>query len=848
MKNILGQKEFRQLKELKSMNENMDFSNRIGWSDCLVGRAVNKFFSFVTKNIYIGILKKLKSELDDQYLKGIIIAVAKNGVEVKSDKSQLADINIILINKNDDNYIINVSELPSSNGETMTYKFEIPKNSIDDFKAKITTDENSTWVYENQNNPEFIEDLKENFEIDVTAENGTTKIKAKVEISEVLATSPQKVEEPKPEENKEIAKYEVMKELDYNKQIQMIQKFVGEFKKECAKENDYALMIRISKALQKESEQIGNMLSIVSNIAQPSDKIAIYKENPENYKKYAELLKSLSEELKNKAETIDEEKKKKKELNDEEIEQIINKAGKISLEESDNYFKEISSIYKETYNKLKDDERKEKLKKSYKRASKSLHPDTRKNYTDEQRFNDYTAFKNLVSTINEALNSNYDELLIENAFYNFEKEYETNEKVGMNQSKQFSQSKVKNLFTGKDRKKLENYKEQLSKYYDIDINKIDPNDLAKKFDENPELRKSAIDNVNKEALKEIALRAAWIYDREKYKDQNNNHYSRVNFTTTHTDAAKLKNTWLKLISKSKSAFSPFFSETNNFPESLDPIALMNSDEKFRTTWSQYSVADSNKHSNLSSNSRYLNKNPELDNKMKLVSQSLSDQQYGLISFKPKKSDKNYVLVVQKLEKSNLHIFKYIGIYDFNKIQSEIAKETDPKKIKQIIQKYNYSGYDLYSKKITDNAELSFFKDLYDAFRPTKYNLFVKKTGYVNGTDKLGTFFIFKDNPHSGPKKMFQINVIGDDKYITKSTWICKIDSKNWKVVDYEDYKNLNDTNYSQYQFNFLFEDTFKINDKDYWITSKMDILRDDKTTKMLKDDVLNHIYSTFNKI
>ena len=845
MKNILGQKEFKQLKNLQQIKESMDFSNRIGWSDCLVGRAVNKFFSFITKNIYLSILKRLKSELDDQYLKGIVIAVAKNNVTLKADKSQLAAVDIVLMHKKDANYIVNVYEIPSSNGETMTYKFEIPKNSIGDFKAQITSDENSTWIYDNQNNPEYIEDLKENFEIDVTAENGTTKMKVKVEISEVLAALPPKVEEPKPEEKKELAKYEVMNELDYNKQIQMIQKFVGEFKKECAKENDYALMIRISQALYKESEQVGNMLSIVSNIAEPSDKIAIYKENSENYKKYVEMLKSLADELKNKAETINEEKKQKKELSDEEVEQIINKAGKITLEDADEYFKEISSIYTKLSKKFTG-EKKTKLQDAYRETTKSLHPDTKKQYSDEERFNNYTTFKNLVTTLNEAVNNNYDELLIEKAFYDFEKEI--NEKVNIDQSKQFKQNKVKNLFTSKDRKKLEKDKEQLSKYYDIDINKINPDDLAKKFDENPNLRKSAVNNVNKEALKEIALRASWIYDIEKYKDQNNTHYSRVNFTTTQTDAAKLKNTWLQLISKSKAAFSPFFSETNNFPESLDPIALMNSDETFRRSFNQYGKKEADNNSNLSEKGRLNDINPKLDNKMKLVSQKLSDSQYGLISFKPKKSDKSFVLVVQKIEKSNLHIFKYIGIYDFKKIQSEIAKETDPNKIKEIIQNYNYSGSDMYTKKITDTTELNFFRDLYNAFRPTKYKLFTDKTGYVDGTDKLGTFFIFKDNPHTGDKNMYQLNIIGDSGYNTKSTWICKINKNDWKVIDYTDYKEFNEKNYTQYQFNFYFEDTFRITDKSFWITNRMDVSRDEKTTNMIKDDVLNHISSTLSKL
>ena len=63
----------------------------------------------------------------------------------------------------------------------------------------------------------------------------------------------------------------------------------------------------------------------------------------------------------------------------------------------------------------------------------------------------------------------------------------------------------------------------------------------KRFIDDAELRKDAIELVNKEALKEIALRAQWMYDDEKYKDKRSDIYSRINFTTMGSDMSKLKN-------------------------------------------------------------------------------------------------------------------------------------------------------------------------------------------------------------------------------------------------------------------------------------------------------------------
>jgi hypothetical protein len=101
MKNLFGQKEFRQLKEIQMITESMDFSNKIGWSDCLIGRAVNKLFSFVAKSTYMIVLKRLQNKLGDEYLKAAFLAMSKSGIEIKEGKNALAIASIALQNKND---------------------------------------------------------------------------------------------------------------------------------------------------------------------------------------------------------------------------------------------------------------------------------------------------------------------------------------------------------------------------------------------------------------------------------------------------------------------------------------------------------------------------------------------------------------------------------------------------------------------------------------------------------------------------------------------------------------------------------------------------------------------------
>jgi hypothetical protein len=77
MRNIIGQKDFiNKYKNVVSIYETadpgMDFSNRTGWSQSLVGRALNKTFSFISKKAYMLVLNSLKKRLDDEYMRALL--------------------------------------------------------------------------------------------------------------------------------------------------------------------------------------------------------------------------------------------------------------------------------------------------------------------------------------------------------------------------------------------------------------------------------------------------------------------------------------------------------------------------------------------------------------------------------------------------------------------------------------------------------------------------------------------------------------------------------------------------------------------------------------------------------
>lgn len=77
-----------------------DFSNRVGWSESLVGRMFNKVFSFGSKNIHKILLERLKNNLQAEYMKGVLIALSKQGVAVEdvTDSNSLS-VDVYIINK-----------------------------------------------------------------------------------------------------------------------------------------------------------------------------------------------------------------------------------------------------------------------------------------------------------------------------------------------------------------------------------------------------------------------------------------------------------------------------------------------------------------------------------------------------------------------------------------------------------------------------------------------------------------------------------------------------------------------------------------------------------------------------
>ena len=100
MKNLLGKNEFKQLRRLDTYDAlyeaeggggGMDFSNRTGWSQSLVGRAVNKIFSAGKIAAQMIVLKRLKNALDDEYMNGLLLTMKQYNVNKQEAITEKTD-------------------------------------------------------------------------------------------------------------------------------------------------------------------------------------------------------------------------------------------------------------------------------------------------------------------------------------------------------------------------------------------------------------------------------------------------------------------------------------------------------------------------------------------------------------------------------------------------------------------------------------------------------------------------------------------------------------------------------------------------------------------------------------
>ena len=931
MKHILGKNEFKQLKQLSLIVESgMDFSNKVGWSDCLVGRFVNKLFSFAAKNAYNVILNRLKVKIDDQFLKAILLAMYKyNQVIPESEKSAEASIEIDIISNENENEKLNVNVVDNFN-------FNIRIKTIEElkkWKTNITSPKKSTWQINDLGVGEQLDPLVEIIHIKVTAENGTTtsdytllvnigddetkdnntdceimlykkgqdvpesfqdmdkktktytyrvKDLSKYEVVCIPKSEQAKVEpverQPATEEIKfnvtaadeqtksewickmyikgetekvqtpkqtSVQKFKVMTEYSGDAQFQVIEEFLKTFKAECVLYNEYGIIITISKALKQESEKLVELVANLKKVENPSTEIAKFVENIANYESHITKLNEYSNKMVEKANTISEDKRK--EISQEEYSQF--KTGTIGVDEIDKYREIIENIYKkfkENENKYNKETRNQ-INNAYNVGILAFQSETAKNSTDSQRYYVYSGFKKMEEVLMNESNTitAYDNMIIEKYTTDIINEASVTKAVGGSDS-------IKNIlgqYTSSDK---EGFKDAMAKYGKVKYDQIDPEKLMLLFSENIKLREEAVKMVDKEALKEIALRAQWIYDTTKYTDKRNTAYTRVNWTVTDSDAARLENTWKKLITKSKSAYRTFFDDENGvFPKTLDPIWLINNDEDFRKKFDSYSSNDASKKTGLGNTTNLNPPDPGLLKKIKLtLTGTLADGQFGVVVFRPLDNFTNDLcMVVQKsIQKKSgtnrthdLHAWKFVGLFNYNEIYNKVKDLTDETQIQETIKSNNYSGLELI-KKIADADMKRNVTALYDVFRPSQNVTFKNATNptYVytpsGSGDKLATYFITTQNVHSSNKNFIQLNVVKSKNNNNQiNSYITKTKSDSIVVNGYVDVKNSPDDDKHLYQFKFNVSDVMLMESTatGFWGVS---ISNEDEKTKMFTEN------------
>lgn len=741
MKNILSKEEFKhKLNEAeggmsRGASGGLDFSNRTLWSQSLIGRGVNKLFSFVKRSIDIQILKGLKSELEDEYLKAIFIALKKLGKkpeditaneEKKEEFNNEATKEINKLEKEG-----NIVALPAHKEEEV--KKEVKKISVVKFVEKDTADETI------KNQISFINSYKDQISSEQLSDDSKkllTGIKAQLEqeISRLSGntTALTVVGDMKKKVEEIINKTKTEKEGESEEELK--KKYTEEFLEE--KRNEY------EKA-----------------------KNALIQNFPKEKKRIIHTFESMKH-LTTKSSVF-------------EIRNAINAI--------DNFIKKFETVQKENY----------------------------------YLFNKY-----------------YSE------FLNETKSYQNYEKI--NESK-VGKIELKKLFGHK----RETDQEFLKVFGKQKLEELDFDKLVEIFSD-PENNTVLRNSVNKEALKEIQIKAEWLYDTEKWKDARDDVYSRVNWSTTHPDMKKLESSWKKMVANVKAAYNPIFSagtttkseggtvvKTGNFPQELDPIALVNSDKNFRQNFRQYGE-NGDYTRGLKYTSETSKKTPsDITTGLKLteVKNGLPDNNLGILVIKTT-TKKTAGILVYKFKIDNAHCWVFCGLIDYE----NLAKESNGKNyddVKNLIKQYTYSE----AGQITDDE----LKKLFLVLRPLN-----KDYGITIDSGKLFEILVASQNAYSpADNNPNSKNFIQCSIYNNSNAWISETNSQESTTkLNIEKVIDINKIDQSKkdiYKIYFKICEVFSIRTKEDWIKpeklGKIEECMSWDITKNSIDEINNKIFN-----
>lgn len=489
-----------------------------------------------------------------------------------------------------------------------------------------------------------------------------------------------------------------------------------------------------------------------------------------------------------------------KTIDDNRYEEIIKtKTYKTSEEiekEANALFQELTDEY-ETALKIVGGEKTEKgaaIKKAYRNFSQTTHPDkvtTKEKLEDAKKsVKDFKQKLITISNSNESTSSkSFNECI--NEMYNI-----TNllsEKLGNNTTTKIMSSKLSNIIRTGD-KSID------KEYGDINVLDFDPYKALSEMDSETQkkFRLDLIANVNKEKLKEYQLKAEWIYDEDKYKDKRNDVYSRINWTTTGPDQNKLKNKWFQMLASVKAQYVHLFSATGDFPQNLDPPALVNGDKKFRDLWNNTPTEQ------IQNGMPSAVKNPIIsDDSAKSISikkvTKIPNGNYALLDCESTTKDgrKPFGLIVYKTDlDNNVKSFQPVAICDIQDIlksckELDIDSDADLSVIKENIEKYTHT---------IKNPNLDKCEDIYVRI----FNTFLQNPDSIKSEHKIRT--LLRKEEVSGSENqysfVYMINTIDNGTKI-KKTYIINYKKDKYdetKLVEYTD----NMTFSKEYSYKYLF--------------------------------------------
>ena len=605
MKNIISQKKFKELYIDKKINDNilfkdrlnesMDFSNNTGFSTSLIGRIINKTFSFAAKYVDYAKLSKFGDEFRNELEKALLYAssvinisdnqtttatTTKTTTKTKTTNTDDDIFNIVY------NVVVYIIFMSISHGRYL------PSIAIKTLKLNKKQQENLKDIYDvvKINELHKLDKISKNETIDNISDNMS-------DITDII-----------------MFKKSNNMEENIKTQIMSIKSVVNKINPSELSETDMKAIPIIIKKLEEEKKIL---------------------KSDDNKKTIDLLLNKLKEIIKNKeVKNLTEEELKSK-LNDYVV--FLDNYKNTIIKILENYFKKISIWYNKEVDGKKINY---KYKNLYRELVVMLHPDKIKNNTVLQNIqnlqkvkeilkreniiletinikkylSDYMIFEatDLVKVTSTDLNTNDnnknindDEIKskITDLIITFSKEQKEEILNYFNNRKQETINDFDIKINNSDKQEvkdfIKNIKKNTTTTNNSSINKNDENNYIcknkargalKSLDSKEKISKFiqlAINSVNSEKLKVIALKAEMLYNKENYKSAKSEIYSRVNFSKTHPDQEKIKNKWLKIISTVKAEYMWCFSINGTWPNSIDPIGLMNSDVNLRKNFNEY---------------------------------------------------------------------------------------------------------------------------------------------------------------------------------------------------------------------------------------------------------------------